>query len=139
MASIRLSRLQRNYDITTRLVSCRIIHEQGYTQDECLSYKPVIYSNTIQSMMAIVKAMQQLNIDFGNAESSVCVNHDTCVCEHVRIINYLSQRWRLRDHRLGLEVPRGQLTLGSKSFVLALASDLESLASEVVVGAALVH
>jgi len=60
-------------------VSYRIIHEQGYTQDECLSYKPVIYSNTIQSMMAIVKAMQQLNIDFGHAESSVCADRRAVV------------------------------------------------------------
>jgi len=52
-------------------LACRIIHEQGYTQEECLSYKPVIYSNTIQSLMAIVKAMQQLNIDFGDTERSV--------------------------------------------------------------------
>jgi len=54
-------------------VSCRIIHEQGYTQDECLSYKPVIYSNTVQSMMAIVKAMQQLSIAFANSDRSVRV------------------------------------------------------------------
>ena len=55
------------------MVSCRIIHEQGYTQDECLSYKPVIYSNTVQSMMAIVKAMQQLSIAFANSDRSVRV------------------------------------------------------------------
>jgi len=64
------------YNVNTSGASCRIIHEQGYTQDECLSYKPVIYSNAIQSMMAIVKAMQQLNIDFGNTERSVRTIHD---------------------------------------------------------------
>ena len=55
-------------------VRCRIIHEQGYTQEECLSYKPIIYSNTIQSLMAIIKAMQQLNISFGDADRSVTIN-----------------------------------------------------------------
>ena len=55
-------------------VRCRIIHEQGYTQEECISYKPVIYSNAIQSLMAIIKAMQQLSIDFGDTERSVTVN-----------------------------------------------------------------
>jgi len=72
-------------------VRYRIIHEQGYTQDECLSYKPIIYSNAIQSMMAILKAMQQLNIEFGNAERSVII---LCVIQyspylwlHVRACN----------------------------------------------------
>jgi len=59
--------------------SCRIIHEQGYTQEECLSYKPVIYGNAIHSMIAIVKAVQQLNINFGNAERSVCSIQCMCV------------------------------------------------------------
>jgi len=62
------------YEIATMsCVSCRIIHESGYTEEECKSYKPIIYSNTIQSMMAIVKAMQQLSIDFANAERSVSI------------------------------------------------------------------
>lgn len=42
----------------------RIIHEFGYTKDECLQYRPVVHSNTIQSLMAIIKAMGQLKIDF---------------------------------------------------------------------------
>jgi len=40
-----------------------------------MSYKPVIHSNAIQSMMAILKAMQQLNIEFGDTERSVSVIH----------------------------------------------------------------
>lgn len=44
----------------------KIIHEQGYTPEECQTYKPVVFSNTVQSMIAIIKAMGQLRITFGN-------------------------------------------------------------------------
>ena len=50
---------------------CRIIHEKGYTQEECLQYRPVVFSNTIQSMIAIIRAMGQLKIDFGHLERTV--------------------------------------------------------------------
>jgi guanine nucleotide-binding protein G(i) subunit alpha len=49
----------------------RIIHEKGYSQEECLQYKPVVYSNTIQSMIAIIRAMGQLKIDFGHPDRAV--------------------------------------------------------------------
>lgn len=44
----------------------KIIHETGYSQDECEQYRPVVYSNTIQSLMAIIRAMGQLRIDFAD-------------------------------------------------------------------------
>ncbi|XP_058855568.1 guanine nucleotide-binding protein G(i) subunit alpha-2 isoform X2 [Acipenser ruthenus] len=43
----------------------KIIHEDGYSEDECKQYRAVVYSNTIQSIMAIIKAMGNLKIDFG--------------------------------------------------------------------------
>lgn len=52
-------------------ISCRIIHEKGYTQEECLQYKPVVYSNTIQSMIAIIRAMNQLKVGFGHPDREV--------------------------------------------------------------------
>lgn len=53
---------------STFLKQMKIIHENGYTREECLAYKPVIYSNTIQSMVAIVRAMNQLEISFNNPQ-----------------------------------------------------------------------
>uniref|UniRef100_A0A182JVK3 Ig-like domain-containing protein n=1 Tax=Anopheles christyi TaxID=43041 RepID=A0A182JVK3_9DIPT len=44
----------------------KIIHETGYSQEECEQYRPVVYSNTIQSLMAIIRAMGQLRIDFAD-------------------------------------------------------------------------
>ena len=53
---------------STIVKQMKIIHEKGYSQEECLQYKPVVYSNTIQSLTAILKAMGQLKIDFGHAD-----------------------------------------------------------------------
>lgn len=54
------------------LINCRIIfNENGYTKEECLRYKPVIYSNTIQSMLAILHAMSRLQISFDNPNRRV--------------------------------------------------------------------
>ena len=36
-----------------------------------MQYKPVVYSNTVQSMVAILKAMERLNISFDNADRMV--------------------------------------------------------------------
>lgn len=47
----------------------KIIHETGYSQEECEQYRPVVYSNTIQSLMAIIRAMGTLRIDFGNSQN----------------------------------------------------------------------
>jgi len=49
---------------STIVKQMKIIHETGYSQEECLQYQPVVYSNTIQSLMAIIRAMGQLRIDF---------------------------------------------------------------------------
>jgi len=49
----------------------RIIHESGYSEDECVQYKPVVYSNTIQSMLAIIRALGTLNIEFSVPDRQV--------------------------------------------------------------------
>ena len=53
------------------LFNDRIIHEDGYSKDECLQYKAVVYSNTLQSLITIVKAMGKLKIEFEEAERAV--------------------------------------------------------------------
>lgn len=53
---------------STIVKQMKIIHDKGYTNEECLQYRPVVYSNTIQSMIAIIRAMGQLKIDFGHTE-----------------------------------------------------------------------
>jgi len=51
----------------------RIIHENGYTQEECLAYRPVVHNNTIQSLLAVIRAMGQLRIDFSNPDRIVSI------------------------------------------------------------------
>ncbi|XP_061905301.1 guanine nucleotide-binding protein G(i) subunit alpha-2-like isoform X2 [Entelurus aequoreus] len=52
---------------STIVKQMKIIHEDGYSEDECKQYCAVVYSNTIQSIMAIVKAMVSLNIDYSSS------------------------------------------------------------------------
>lgn len=53
-------------------VPARIIHQDGYTEEECMEFKAVIYGNILQSILAIVRAMSTLGIDY--AESSCAVS-----------------------------------------------------------------
>ena len=53
------------------IYSCRIIHEGGFTSEDNKQYKPVVYSNTIQSLVAIIRAMGTLNIPLGDREREV--------------------------------------------------------------------
>ncbi|KRY68770.1 Guanine nucleotide-binding protein G(o) subunit alpha [Trichinella pseudospiralis] len=53
---------------STIVKQMKIIHESGFTAEDYKQYKPVVYSNTIQSMVAILRAMGTLNIAFGNPE-----------------------------------------------------------------------
>ncbi|XP_017779715.1 PREDICTED: guanine nucleotide-binding protein G(i) subunit alpha [Nicrophorus vespilloides] len=52
---------------STIVKQMKIIHETGYSNEECEQYRPVVYSNTIQSLMAIIQAMGQLKIDFADS------------------------------------------------------------------------
>ena len=50
-----------------------IFDENGYTEEECLRFRSVIYSNTIQSMLTILHAMTQLSISFENPDRQVLI------------------------------------------------------------------
>lgn len=49
----------------------RIIHQDGYSLEECLEFIAIIYSNTLQSMLAIVRAMATLSIQYGDSARQV--------------------------------------------------------------------
>lgn len=72
--------LANNCRVAFKIKACfgcfcfRIIHEDGYSEEECKQYKVVVYSNTIQSIMAIIRAMGRLKIDFGDAARAVSLS-----------------------------------------------------------------
>ena len=49
----------------------RIIHESGFTVEDFKQYRPVVYSNTIQSLVAILRAMPNLGIAFADEDREV--------------------------------------------------------------------
>ncbi|XP_075258769.1 guanine nucleotide-binding protein G(i) subunit alpha-1-like [Convolutriloba macropyga] len=53
---------------STIVKQMQIIHRTGYNEEDCLKYKPVVYSNTVQSMVAIIRAMGKLSIPFSSPE-----------------------------------------------------------------------
>ncbi|KAK3697452.1 hypothetical protein RRG08_031216 [Elysia crispata] len=59
---------------STIVKQMKIIHDGGFTTEDNKQYKPVVYSNTIQSLVAIIRAMGTLSIPFGDSEREyMCV------------------------------------------------------------------
>uniref|UniRef100_A0A803VTH5 G protein subunit alpha transducin 2 n=1 Tax=Ficedula albicollis TaxID=59894 RepID=A0A803VTH5_FICAL len=57
---------------STIVKQMKIIHQDGYTEEECMEFKSIIYGNILQSILAIIRAMSTLGIDY--AESSCAVS-----------------------------------------------------------------
>lgn len=71
---------------STIVKQMKIIHETGYSKEECEQYRPVVYSNTIQSLMAIIRAMGQLRIDFADPGRAVSYLYSSaCVLQLVLV------------------------------------------------------
>lgn len=49
----------------------RLIYAQGFTNNEKLEWKPVVFSNIVQSFQTIHEAMGELDIAFENPENEV--------------------------------------------------------------------
>lgn len=59
------------YLCTVYVYFFRIIHESGFTSEDFKQYRPVVFSNTVQSLVAILRAMPNLGIGFGTNEREV--------------------------------------------------------------------
>ncbi|XP_076880034.1 guanine nucleotide binding protein (G protein), alpha activating activity polypeptide O, b [Brachyhypopomus gauderio] len=53
---------------STIVKQMKIIHEDGFSGDDVKQFKPVIYSNTLQSLAAILHAMETLGIEYANKD-----------------------------------------------------------------------
>ncbi|KAI2518281.1 GNAT2 isoform 1, partial [Pan troglodytes] len=49
---------------STIVKQMKIIHQDGYSPEECLEFKAIIYGNVLQSILAIIRAMTTLGIDY---------------------------------------------------------------------------
>eukprot|EP00794_Sanderia_malayensis_P019248 gene19248-21176_t len=50
---------------STIVKQMKIIHDNGFTEEDYRRYRPVIFSNTIMSLIAILRAMEKLQVPFG--------------------------------------------------------------------------
>ncbi|KAI9262148.1 guanine nucleotide binding protein, alpha subunit [Phascolomyces articulosus] len=60
---------------STLLKQMKLIHEGGFSLDERMAYREIIYSNTIQSMHVILEAMNGLGLTFSNEASHKAADH----------------------------------------------------------------
>ena len=56
---------------STIVKQMKIIHESGFTPEDFKQYRPVVFSNTIQSLVAILRAMPNLGVAFADEEREV--------------------------------------------------------------------
>lgn len=49
----------------------KLIYAQGFSKNEKLEWKPVVFSNIVQSFKTIHEAMAELNIQFENPDNEV--------------------------------------------------------------------
>ncbi|KAJ1564136.1 guanine nucleotide-binding protein subunit alpha, partial [Cladochytrium tenue] len=54
---------------STILKQMKLIHDNGYTNDEKEAFKEIIFSNTVQSMRVILEAMVSMGIPLGRPEN----------------------------------------------------------------------
>ncbi|XP_019399567.1 PREDICTED: guanine nucleotide-binding protein G(t) subunit alpha-3 [Crocodylus porosus] len=54
---------------STIVKQMKIIHKDGFTDQERMEFRSIVYSNTLQSILAIVKAMSTLGIAYENPTS----------------------------------------------------------------------
>ncbi|KRZ25803.1 Guanine nucleotide-binding protein alpha-7 subunit [Trichinella pseudospiralis] len=53
---------------STILKQMKILHKDGFSQHDFEMIRPVVYSNTVHAMLAVLRAMYQLNIEFSDPE-----------------------------------------------------------------------
>lgn len=53
----------------------RILHQGGYTKEEQMEFRAIIFGNILQSALAIIRGMEMLAIDFGSVSAQV--SYDT--------------------------------------------------------------
>lgn len=58
---------------STVLKQMKLIYSQGFSKNERLEWKPVVFSNIVQSFKVIFEAMGDQDIAFENPDNEVCL------------------------------------------------------------------
>ncbi|ORY01846.1 guanine nucleotide-binding protein alpha subunit [Basidiobolus meristosporus CBS 931.73] len=67
---------------STILKQMRLIHQNGFDEEERETFKEIIYCNTVQSMYVILEAMENIGIPLADPENAV---HALVILEHPRV------------------------------------------------------
>lgn len=71
---------------STIIKQMKLIHDGGFTKEQKELHKEIIFNNTLQSMLVILEAMNNLDIKLGNAESEA---HSALVMRYQSHIDHL--------------------------------------------------
>lgn len=58
-------------DIQNDFLFDRILHQGGYTKEEQIAFRAIIYGNILQSALALIRGMEMLGINFGTPAAQV--------------------------------------------------------------------
>jgi hypothetical protein len=56
----------------------KLIYAQGFSKNEKLEWKPVVFNNVVQSMRLIFDVMSDQGFEFENKDNEVRANHPGC-------------------------------------------------------------
>ncbi|KAL7736243.1 hypothetical protein ACLKA6_002920 [Drosophila palustris] len=88
---------------STIVKQMKIIHESGFTAEDFKQYRPVVYSNTIQSLVAILRAMPNLSIQYSNNERESDAKMVFDVCQRMHDTEPFSEELLAAMKRLWLD------------------------------------
>lgn len=58
---------------STVLKQMKLIYAQGFSKNEKLEWKPVVFNNIVQSFRLIQDAMAEMHIEFSNPENEASI------------------------------------------------------------------
>ncbi|KAI9219316.1 guanine nucleotide binding protein, alpha subunit [Blastocladiella britannica] len=70
---------------STIVKQMKIIHQNGYTRDELVSFRATIFSNTVDSMRGLIEALRTLSIVYGVDVNSQLADRFVWLCDTRKI------------------------------------------------------
>ncbi|XP_066500150.1 guanine nucleotide-binding protein G(t) subunit alpha-2 isoform X1 [Hoplias malabaricus] len=59
---------------STIVKQMKILHQGGYTKEEQIAFKAIIFGNILQSALALIRGMEMLGINYGSPAAQVCIS-----------------------------------------------------------------